>query len=80
MNHQNIVKYIGHEVYFIYWLFIFIYFNCIAKYTIIIKKKEIGDQIHLHLEYCAGGTLEAYLKREEKVSEYIARGFMRQFG
>lgn len=32
------------------------------------------------LEYCAGGDLAAYIQRYGKVTEVVARHFMRQLG
>lgn len=32
------------------------------------------------LEYCDGGDLAAYIQRHGKVSETVARHFMRQLG
>ncbi|XP_039007527.1 serine/threonine-protein kinase ATG1a-like isoform X2 [Hibiscus syriacus] len=39
---------------------------------------ETEDRIFLVLEYCDGGDLAAYINRHGKVSEEIARHFMRQ--
>ncbi|XP_039005621.1 serine/threonine-protein kinase ATG1a-like isoform X2 [Hibiscus syriacus] len=39
---------------------------------------ETEDRIFLVLEYCGGGDLAAYINRQGKVSEEIARHFMRQ--
>ncbi|KAK6285883.1 hypothetical protein POUND7_012062 [Theobroma cacao] len=39
---------------------------------------ETGDKIFLVLEYCDGGDLAAYIHRHGKVSEEVARHFMRQ--
>ncbi|XP_061340892.1 serine/threonine-protein kinase ATG1a [Gastrolobium bilobum] len=39
---------------------------------------ETNDRIYLVLEYCGGGDLAAYIHRHGKVSESIARHFMRQ--
>ncbi|KAK2649921.1 hypothetical protein Ddye_017410 [Dipteronia dyeriana] len=40
---------------------------------------ETKERIYLVLEYCDGGDLAAYLNRHGKVSEAVARHFMRQF-
>ncbi|ESW07327.1 hypothetical protein PHAVU_010G120500 [Phaseolus vulgaris] len=39
---------------------------------------QTNDRIYLVLEYCAGGDLGAYIHRHGKVSETVARHFMRQ--
>ncbi|KAK7294573.1 hypothetical protein RJT34_17462 [Clitoria ternatea] len=39
---------------------------------------ETNDRIYLILEYCGGGDLAAYIHRHGKVSETVARHFMRQ--
>ncbi|KAL4622033.1 hypothetical protein ACB092_06G268000 [Castanea dentata] len=39
---------------------------------------ETKDRIYLVLEYCDGGDLAAYINKHGKVSEAIARHFMRQ--
>ncbi|QCE02473.1 unc51-like kinase [Vigna unguiculata] len=39
---------------------------------------QANDRIYLVLEYCAGGDLAAYIQRHGKVSETVARHFMRQ--
>ncbi|XP_028208179.1 serine/threonine-protein kinase ATG1a-like isoform X3 [Glycine soja] len=39
---------------------------------------QTNDRIYLVLEYCAGGDLAAYIHRHGKVSEPVARHFMRQ--
>ncbi|KAK4578168.1 hypothetical protein RGQ29_028348 [Quercus rubra] len=39
---------------------------------------ETQDRIYLVLEYCDGGDLAAYINKHGKVSEAIARHFMRQ--
>ncbi|KAK7381941.1 hypothetical protein VNO80_00517 [Phaseolus coccineus] len=39
---------------------------------------QTNDRIYLVLEYCAGGDLAAYIHRHGKVSETVARHFMRQ--
>lgn len=39
---------------------------------------EMGDRIYLVLEYCDGGDLATYILRHGKVSEDIARHFMRE--
>ncbi|XP_042498515.1 serine/threonine-protein kinase ATG1a [Macadamia integrifolia] len=39
---------------------------------------EAADKIYLVLEYCGGGDLAAYIHRHGKVSEALARHFMRQ--
>ncbi|XP_058743819.1 serine/threonine-protein kinase ATG1a [Vicia villosa] len=39
---------------------------------------ETNDRIYLVLEYCGGGDLAAYIHRYGRVSESIARHFMRQ--
>jgi len=41
---------------------------------------KANDRIYLVLEYCAGGDLAAYIQRHGKVSETVARHFMRQLG
>lgn len=41
---------------------------------------QTEDRIFLVLEYCEGGDLAAYLNRRGKVSEAVARHFMRQLG
>lgn len=41
---------------------------------------QTGDKIFLVLEYCDGGDLAAYIHRHGKVSEEVARHFMRQLG
>lgn len=38
------------------------------------------NRIYLVLEYCAGGDLAAYIQRYGKVTEVVARHFMRQLG
>jgi len=38
------------------------------------------NRIYLVLEYCAGGDLAAYIQRYGKVTEMVARHFMRQLG
>ncbi|XP_020216599.1 serine/threonine-protein kinase ATG1a [Cajanus cajan] len=39
---------------------------------------QTNDRIYLVLEYCAGGDLAAYIHRYGRVSEPVARHFMRQ--
>ncbi|XP_010523842.1 PREDICTED: serine/threonine-protein kinase ATG1a [Tarenaya hassleriana] len=39
---------------------------------------ETSDRIYLVLEYCGGGDLAGYIYRHGKVSEHVARHFMRQ--
>ncbi|KAI4355327.1 hypothetical protein L6164_004110 [Bauhinia variegata] len=39
---------------------------------------QTQDRIYLVLEFCGGGDLDAYIRRHGKVSEAIARHFMRQ--
>ncbi|WVZ17395.1 hypothetical protein V8G54_010377 [Vigna mungo] len=39
---------------------------------------QTNDRIYLVLEYCAGGDLAVYIQRHGKVSETVARHFMRQ--
>ncbi|XP_048421594.1 serine/threonine-protein kinase ATG1a isoform X2 [Pyrus x bretschneideri] len=39
---------------------------------------QTKDRIYLVLEYCDGGDLAAYIHRQGKVSETVARHFMRQ--
>ncbi|RDX68682.1 Serine/threonine-protein kinase ATG1a, partial [Mucuna pruriens] len=39
---------------------------------------QIDDRIYLVLEYCAGGDLFDYIHRNGKVSELVARHFMKQ--
>lgn len=39
---------------------------------------QTNDRIYLVLEYCAGGDLSAYIHRHGKVSEPVARHFLRQ--
>ncbi|KAJ4728005.1 Kinase family protein [Melia azedarach] len=39
---------------------------------------ETEDKFYLVLEYCDGGDLAAYIQRHRKVSEAVARHFMRQ--
>lgn len=41
---------------------------------------KTDDRIYLVLEYCGGGDLAAYIHRHGRVSEPIARHFMRQLG
>jgi serine/threonine-protein kinase ULK/ATG1 len=38
------------------------------------------NRIYLVLEYCAGGDLAAYIQRYGKVTDLVARHFMRQLG
>ena len=38
------------------------------------------DRIFLILEYCAGGDLSEYIRRNGRVPESIARHFLRQLG
>ncbi|CAJ1950575.1 unnamed protein product [Sphenostylis stenocarpa] len=44
----------------------------------LIETIETDDRIYLVLEYCAGGDLATYIQRHDKVSETVARHFMRQ--
>lgn len=44
----------------------------------LLKAIETEDKIYLVLEYCEGGDLAAYIHRHERVSEAVARHFMRQ--
>lgn len=39
---------------------------------------QTNDRIYLVLEYCGGGDLSAYIQRYGRVSESVARHFMRQ--
>lgn len=39
-----------------------------------------SDRIFLILEYCAGGDLSEYIRRNGRVPENIARHFLRQLG
>lgn len=41
---------------------------------------QTAEKIFLVLEYCVGGDLAAYIQRLGRVSEDIARHFMRQLG
>ena len=41
---------------------------------------QTEDRIFLVLEYCDGGDLAAYIHRHGKVSDEVARHFMRQLG
>ncbi|KAL0866112.1 hypothetical protein Bca101_045230 [Brassica carinata] len=41
---------------------------------------ETGDRIFLVLEYCSGGDLAEYINLHGKVSEPVAKHFMRQLG
>ncbi|WJX92387.1 non-specific serine/threonine protein kinase [Trifolium repens] len=41
---------------------------------------QTNDRIYLVLEYCGGGDLSAYINRYGRVSESVARHFMRQLG
>lgn len=41
---------------------------------------QTEDRIFLVLEYCDGGDLAAYLNQRGKVSEAVAKHFMRQLG
>lgn len=41
---------------------------------------QTEDRIYLVLEYCDGGDLAGYIYRHGRVSEDVARHFMRQLG
>lgn len=41
---------------------------------------QTDERIFLVLEYCDGGDLAAYIQRHGRVSEALARHFMRQLG
>lgn len=41
---------------------------------------QTADKIFLVLEYCVGGDLAMYIQRFGRVSEAVARHFMRQLG
>lgn len=41
---------------------------------------QTEDRIFLVLEYCDGGDLAAYIHRHGKVSDNVARHFMRHLG
>jgi serine/threonine-protein kinase ULK/ATG1 len=41
---------------------------------------QTEDRIYLVLEYCDGGDLADYIHRHGKVSETVARHFMKQLG
>lgn len=41
---------------------------------------QTKEKIYLVLEYCDGGDLAAYIHKHGKVSEAVARHFMRQLG
>lgn len=41
---------------------------------------KTDDRIYLILEYCNGGDLSTYINQHGRVSESIARHFMRQLG
>ncbi|KAI9090343.1 hypothetical protein K1719_028678 [Acacia pycnantha] len=43
----------------------------------LIETIQTNDRIYLILEYCNGGDLAAYIHRREKLSESVARHFMR---
>jgi len=46
----------------------------------LLETMEVGDHLFLVLEYCAGGDLAAYIQRNGRVQEQVARNFMRQLG
>jgi len=46
----------------------------------LIYGEQTEDKIYLILEYCTGGDLAAYIRCHGRVSEGVARHFMRQLG
>lgn len=52
----------------------------LVVYGVAGERLQGQNRIYLVLEYCAGGDLAAYIQRYGKVTEVVARHFMRQLG
>lgn len=81
IHHPNIIQlFEAIQVCFSVFVFVFVLFDCDVFLTVFFLLVKTNDRIYLVLEYCGGGDLSAYIQRYGRVSESVARHFMRQLG
>lgn len=85
IHHPNIIRLFEaiEVINCLFLSFVFVWtLKCVMFFffTILLLFFKTNDRIYLVLEYCGGGDLAAYIHRYGRVSESIARHFMRQLG
>ena len=79
----SLLRFIDDVFFFFFFLFLLMMFIVVCQCWFFFWGfwfLQTQDRIYLVLEYCDGGDLAAYINKHGKVSEAIARHFMRQLG
>lgn len=82
IHHPNIIQ-LFEAIQVSFFVFVFVLFDgdvFLTVFIFFILLVKTNDRIYLVLEYCGGGDLSAYIQRYGRVSESVARHFMRQLG